>query len=218
MRIRVLMCLVMVASVSACSTISRETAYDGAGDNAYTVVAADGMRVNGSQSYSFLFQKFDVDARQFQPETFSVNFSGMGTIEGNEFKKPETLTTTLRFGGRDASPGDYALIARIDNAAYGYSQSTNVNCFSLGTAVFRIRAGHVNVLDAGNVRESRGFTREEIEKQAATVLAGYPLISAPLAFAEPVGTVVFEANDKNFLGVKMCKGSGVVSFTALNTR
>jgi hypothetical protein len=213
MRIRVFMCLA-AASVSACSTISKETAYDGSPTGAFAVVVADGMVVNGSQSYSFGFQRIDLDKQAFLPDLYYVQFSGMPALEGNEFKKPDSLSTTLRFGGRAVLPGDYALIARTDLAAYGYSSSTQVNCFSKGTTVFRIRAGHVNLIDAGHVREAASADRVTLEKQAAVVLSAYPKISAPTAIAEPVGRVAFATGQKNFLGVEVCQGTAITSFSA----
>lgn len=205
---------VMVAALAGCSTISRETAYDGSAGAAFALVAADGMVVNGSQTYIFGFQRIDLEKQAFLPDLFSVQFSGLGTLEGNEFKKPETLSTTLRFGGKAVVPGDYALIARTDMASYGYSSSTQVNCFSQGTAVFRIREGRVNVIQAGHVRGGGATDRKDLERQAATVLSGYPNMSAPVTLAESAGRVAFETKEKNFLGVEMCKGTGVVSYSA----
>src|SRR5689334_21591812 len=144
MSAKVFVCAV-VAIVSGCSTISRETAYDGSAGGAFALVAADGMVANGSQTYLFGFQRIDLDKQTFLPEMFSVEFSALGTLGGNEFKKPDTLQTTLRFGGKPTVPGDYALVTRTDMASYGYSNSTQVNCFSKGTTVFRIREGRVNV-------------------------------------------------------------------------
>lgn len=199
-------------TLTSCSTINRETAYEGASGSAYVVVVADGMIVNGSQSYSFAFQKIEAEKQTFQPEIFSVAFSGMGTMEGDEFKKPDTLHTPLRFGGKGVLPGDYALIARYDHASYGYANSLNSNCFSLGTRVFRIRPGQVNVIYAGDVKGNASGDLSDLVQQTQTVLSGYPKISAPLAFADSIGTVVFETKEKTFLGGPMCKATGVTSY------
>jgi hypothetical protein len=213
MRARVFMC-VLAASVSGCSTISRETAYDGSVGSAFALVAADGMVVNGSQSYSFGFQRIDLDKQTFLPDIFSVQFSGMGTLEGNEFKKPESLKTTVRFGGKAVLPGDYALITRTDVASYGYSTSIHVNCFSQGTPVFRIREGRVNIIPAGHIRGDGSIGHTDLEHQAAAVLSSYPNVSAPVTVSESAGRVAFETKEKNFVGAEMCKGTAVVSYSA----
>jgi hypothetical protein len=210
MRLRALAC-VLATMVAGCSTVSRDMAFDTAGGAALALVAADGMIANGSQSYSFTFQRMGTGQQAFLPDIFSINFSGLGPIEGNEFKKPEQLHTTLRFGGLAVPPGEYALISRIDSASYGMSNSTVVNCFSEGAAVFRIHKGRVNIIPAGHVKGAGSIDGAIVQPQVATVLAGYPNITAPIAFADIVGSTKFKTG-KNILGGELCKGTAVVSF------
>jgi hypothetical protein len=203
-----MMCITVVAG---CPTVSRDMVFQSAPDTAFALVVADGMTINGSESYDFNFQRVDLQASQFLQDRFTVTFSGMGPIEGNEFRKPEGMETTLRFGGRSAPPGAYALVSRVDRASYGPSTSTRVNCFSLGATVFDVRAGAVNLIPGGNVRRPAPTLRPDPE-QAADVLRGYPGVTAPIAPTEVLGGVTF-ATGRSAFGAETCNPSGALTFT-----
>jgi hypothetical protein len=210
MKIRVLACT-LAALATGCSTINRETTFESTAGEAFVLIVADGMRINGSESYLFNLQKMEADKPVFLPDIVGVYFSGMGAIEGSEFKKPETLSTTQRFGGKPASPGDYALISRIDSAAAGYSSSSTVNCYAEGAPIFRLSAGHVNVITPGSVRKDASVDGAALRQQVAAVLAGYPKVTAPIGFAEVVGQVAFKTTKR--LAAEVCKGSEVLSYS-----
>jgi hypothetical protein len=204
--------LLLGALLAACSTIDRNIAITaqtaGAG---FALVVADGMVVNGSESYTYAFQRVDLASSTFAKETFTVTFSGLGaSVEGNEFRKPEGLETTLRFGGKTAPVGDYALVMRTDNAAYGYASSTFVNCYAAGAPVFHIREGAVNVLPAQGPR-SRGLDLDVVRPQVEQVLAGYPNMTAPRAYEAPVGVLTFKTG-RAWTGAETCRPDGAFAF------
>ena len=71
-----------IAVVASCTTVSRDMVFQSAPDTAFALVVADGMTINGSESYDFNFQRVDLQASQFLQDRFTVTFSGMGPIEG----------------------------------------------------------------------------------------------------------------------------------------
>jgi hypothetical protein len=44
-----------------------------------------------------------------------------------------------------------ALVSRVDSTTDGVSRQLDVNCFTLGTPVFNIGSGSINLLGVGNV-------------------------------------------------------------------
>jgi hypothetical protein len=204
--------IALAAAVTGCSSISRNINFEPKSDHAFALLAADGMIVNGSQSYLFELRKVNLETSSFSKDGATINFSGMGPqIEGNEFQKPEQSTTTVRFGGKEIPPGDYALIARYDFASYGMANSTTVNCFALGAAVFHIRSGTINIVPGGHVRGGP-FEPRPLQEQVSKVLSGYPKMTAPVMMAEPIGAITFQPG-RGMLGAKNCNVSGLFQFT-----
>jgi hypothetical protein len=212
---RTLIC-VAALGMGGCATISKETAFDGTSGAAFALVAGDGMRINGSESFSFGFVRVDVEQLKFLPDQFFVNFSGMPALEGDEFKRPEDLQTTVRFAGKSvAVAGNYALVARRDHAAYGYVNNTNVNCYTLGAAVYRIEAGHIVLIPVGHVQGGGPIDRAALRSQSSAVLANFPNMTAPRATAEVIGTIKFETQ-KGFMKDSACIPEGTFTFTPLS--
>lgn len=174
---------------------------------AFVLLAADGMSSGG---YSFLFRRIDVKQVKPQGDGFTVLFDGMA-LGGDEFAKPEGLTTLTRFGGRAVPAGDYALIGRIDLVNYGNFTDANVNCFSRGAAVFHFEPDKIALVAAGSVRSRRPMDMTSLPTQAGQVLHGYPRITAPVSIAAPTGTVTF-TTEKSFLGTEVCKLEDGFSF------
>ena len=50
---------VIALTVGGCATISKQTAFDAINGGAFALVAGDGMRINGSESYSCQLQRVD---------------------------------------------------------------------------------------------------------------------------------------------------------------
>jgi hypothetical protein len=198
----------LTLALAACSTVSRDEAFLGVGDGAYVLVAADNMPITGSQDHSYTFQRVNLSTSSFEREFFTVTFSGMGTMSGNEFRKPETLQTTVRFGGKAAPAGDYALINHRQMTTYGTATSTNIHCYSLGAAVFRLHEGVINIVPVGPLPLVRAG---DLEAQVAEVMAGYPSMTASRQMAEMVGSARFETG--RWLGQQTCNTRDGFTFT-----
>jgi hypothetical protein len=214
MRPTIYMCLIAIA-LSGCSSISRDLTFDGQEGNAFALVVADGMIVNGIESYRFRFQKVDIEKSEFLPESFSIYFSAVGVLQGDEFKKPAGLETPLRFAGKPIASGNYALISREDSAVTGTGQKTSVKCFALGALVFSIDSGSINALRVDSVSRAGSSILGDsaVGLQSKLVLAGYPSMSATVRVAPVVGAVNFEPTKGRFLAQAICGGGGVpVSF------
>lgn len=208
---RILIGLVALGT-GGCASISKDTAFDGAQGGAFVLVAGDGMRVNGSESFTFGFRKVDLQARKLLDDSFNVHFSGMPTIGGDELAKPDTVKTTLRFGGKQVRQGDYALISRTDFTALGYSTNTNVHCYSSGAAVFRIAPRTISLISVGHLSDGPRTELDAILKYSAAVLASYPKMTARQALAEAVGQIRFETK-KGMLGGDTCIPEGAIAVT-----
>lgn len=204
---RTLFAFVLAMALAGCSSVSRDMAF-GPGTavaGAFPMIAVAGMVKNGSNSYTFTFRRVDLQTSTFQKEGFSLNFGAFGAIEGEEFKKPEEMQTEVRFGGRAAPAGDYALVVRVDQASYGMATTRSVNCFSLGSSVFRIKEGAVVVIPAGSVRGNVRMNGPEVVEQVKQILLGYPNIKGSVELVEPLGSLTFDAGDR-------CSVSGPFTF------
>lgn len=208
---RQLLVLLAALALAGCNSVTRDIAFDGKSEAAFALLAADGMPVTGSQSFQFFFQKVDLSTSTFSKDGFSILFDGMGTIGGDEFSKPDHLKTTLRYGGKAVPAGDYALFSRNDYASYGMSNSTLVNCYSLGSLVLRLRPGTINIIAVGSVRDRATVEPLKIDSQVTDVLAGYHNMSAPTALAVPIGSLSFETK-RNIFGSEICQSAGAFHF------
>lgn len=197
--------------MSGCATISKDTAFDGA-QGAFVLVAGDGMGVNGSESFTFAFRRVDLYGGKLLADGFSVQFSGMRALGGDEFAKPDAVKTTLRFGGKPVRHGDYALMSRTDFTTSGSATSTNVHCYSTGAAVFRIAPKTISILSVGHVTDGPRTELDTILKYSAAVLASYPKMTAPQAPAEAVGQITFETK-KGVIGGDTCIPEGAITAT-----
>jgi len=196
--------LIAIASITltGCSSISRTTSFDGRDGKSFALVASDDMPTDWINNYDFVFQEIDVKTSKTLPYAFSVIFSATGPMEGNEFKKPQNLNTTVRFGGAPTHAGDYVLIARIDNRVLAGVDSTVVNCYAKGAAVFRIHGASINIISVGSI-DGTSIDEAHLKAQVQTLLSDYPKFSAAVSSAEIIGKVVFQTG-KNRLGGKNC--------------
>lgn len=202
----------LALGMSGCASISKNTAFDGTQGGAFVLVAGDGIRVNGSESFTFGFRKVDLQGGKLLADSFSVHFSGMPTLQGDELAKPDSVNTTLRFAGKQVRHGDYALVSRTDFTALGYSTSTNVHCYSQGAAVFRIAPRTISVISVGHVSDGPTTELDVILRYAAAVLGNYPKMTARQAAAEAVGQIKFETK-KGMLGGDTCIPEGAIAVT-----
>lgn len=193
--------------VAGCATARPDMTFDAGAQDAFVVVAGDGMRINGSESNFFTFREIDLTTLEFSRQLVSVNFGAMGPpLDGNDFRRPSGLLTSMRFAGKTAPPGDYVLITRRRSITLGTFTQTYVSCFSEGAPVFRFRAGAINVVEA-NAIHAHGSVRE----QTAAVLSEYPNMTAPQIPAELLGLLRFESS--TWLGSPICAPKSTPVFT-----
>lgn len=203
--------LLLALLVSGCSSVSRDLAFNATNQNALALVVADGMPINGSNGYSFHLARVDLATRSFAKDQKYINFSGMGPIEGDEFQRGD-LKTTLRFGGAAVPAGDWVVVSRSDSEALGTLRRLNVNCFTLGTSVYRFVPGRVNLVRMGHVGAAPAASDEEQGQLARKVLATYQSVSAQMVEAEVVGMITF-GTGKGMLGDRNCFPKGSFEFT-----
>jgi hypothetical protein len=176
-----------VVYFSGCSTIGHTLVFNGENQAAFAAITADGM--NNEDSYNFIFKKVNLEHSVFSSGSFTVYFASAGDLGGDEFKKPVELNTTRRFGGGQVPAGTYALVGRFDSVSR--SRTRTFNCFSLGTPVFNIVGGSIDVLNVGDVKAGAIVSNPAVESQWPLVLAGYPNMSAPVRTAEILGFITF---------------------------
>ncbi len=183
--------LAALLATGACSTMSRETVFDGAEPGVgLAVIVADGMPtgLTTSDSYIFIFRRVDLTTSTFQPETIFMSFEPYAAIASRELRKPPELQTSVRFGSARAAAGDYALVQRLDRRPVLGTD----HCYTLGSRVFRVEPGKVSIVAVGSVNAPTRVYPEAVEKQVRAVLGGYSKITAPLAMAAEMGTLRFE--------------------------
>jgi len=207
---------VLVAAVAlgldGCSSINRSEGFAGDSNQSFLMVAADGMPITGSRSYTFVLQKVDLQTSTFLEEGVWIDFASLGPVAGNEFEKPRQLITTTRFGGEVASPGDYALISRIDNVSLGATTNTNWNCFNKAAPVFHVTERQIAIVAAGNVMTAEPLDSELAERQAKQIIASYPKYIAPAAVAKITGLLAFDSGT-SILGRPTCNPRGRFRFS-----
>jgi hypothetical protein len=169
------------------------------------------MAADGKRGFTFVFRKLDMKSAEFLKEDLRIEFSGSGPARGTEFAKPETLKTSLRFGGRQVTPGDYALISLVERAS-DLPGGVSATCFNDGAPVFHIVEGRINIIAAGNVAGPRGPSELRVEDEATQMLKSHPGFSAPAANTRAFGSVTFDiTGDKTSTGraaAANCKALG----------
>jgi hypothetical protein len=180
---------------------------DSAKGDAFALVVADNLVQRGAGSYTFLFSRVDLSSSTFTSEWFSIIFdAGAGTFVVDEMKKPTSMNTTLRFGGKVVPSGDYAYVARKDLKGNVEVE----NCFSEGAPVFRIAANKVNIIPLDALRGPGATDPNIAMTQSAMVLTGYPKLNAPQEIAQQVASITFET--AKVLGREVCRKRDVKNF------
>lgn len=205
--------LISIVSLSGCATIDQKTTFDGSDGSAFVVVALDKLPERVVGSYTLLFSRVDMQSSTFQSEWFSIVFdAGAGTFVVDELKKPESVSTTLRFGAHSVVPGDYAYAARSDLQGNVVME----NCYSEGAPVFRVAPGKVSVISLGDVLSNMGAGSADALDEGAKVLAAYPKINAPLVLAQQVGSITFTSGKA--VGYSTCRNQNVKSVEVVSAK
>lgn len=190
MKVRVLAATLMALSLSACAATRGDQGFAGAPGRSFILLGADGMAADGKRAFTFVFRKLDMKSAEFLKEDLAIEFSGSGEAGGTEFAKPQTMKTSLRFGGQQVTPGDYALISLVERAS-DLPGGVSATCFNDGAPVFHIVEGQINIIAAGNVAGPRGPSELRVEDEATQMLKSHPGYSAPAANTRAFGSVTF---------------------------
>ena len=181
----------LALTLCACASTRGEEGFAGSPGRSFLLLGADGMDTDGKRGFTFVFRKLDMKSAEFLKENLSIEFSGSGPVRGTEFAKPETLKTSLRFGGRQVTPGDYALISLVERAS-DLPGGVSATCFNDGAPVFHIVEGRINIIAGGNVAGPRGPSESRVEDEATRMLKSHPGYSAPAANTRAFGSVTFD--------------------------
>ena len=182
---------ILALMLSACAGTRAEPGFAVAPGRSFILVGADGMDAQGKRGFTFVFRKLDMKSAEFLKEDLRIEFVGSGAVRETEFAKPESLKTSLRFGGRQVTPGDYALISLVERAS-DLPGGVSATCFSDGAPVFHIVEGQISIIAAGNVAGPRGPSESRVEDEATRMLKSHPGYSAPAANIRAFGSVTFD--------------------------
>lgn len=182
---------VLALTLCACASTGGGDGFSGSPGRSFILLGADGMDADGKRGFTFVFRKLDMKSAAFLKEDLRIEFSGSGAARGTEFAKPETLKTSLRFGGQQVTPGDYALISLVERAS-DLPGGVSATCFNDGAPVFHIVEGQINIIAGGNVAGPRGPSDLRVEDEATRMLKTLPGYSAPAASARAFGSVTFD--------------------------
>lgn len=206
-----LVAMTFVAGLAGCATVSQDITYDPAKGETFLMLAAEGITADLPGSYTYTLRRVDLTTSTFQSEWTNIVFdAGAGTFVVHEFKKPDSVATTVRFGGRAVTPGDYALVSRSDLRS-GMVQSTYTNCYSLGAPVFRILPGQINLVAINDAPLPGVLDDEKALSQAGEVLSLYPNMRSTRAMAERIGSITFGTG--KVLGTQVCSKRNMPKFS-----
>lgn len=191
MTARALAATVLALMLGACASTHGEEGFAGEPGRSFILLGADGMDQVGKRGFTFVFRKLDMKSAEFLKEDLAIEFSPMGSVGGTELAKPQTLKTSLRFGGQQVTPGDYALISLVERAG-DLPGGVSATCFSDGAPVFHIVEGQINIIAGGNVAGPRGPSELRVEDEASQMLKSHPGYSAPATNTRAFGSVTFD--------------------------
>lgn len=196
----------LLALLSACGTVSEEITFQGGTDEAYVLVVGEGMGSGAVETNSITFREAIVADQRFTRQHVSVTFGGLA---GREFTTPEGMPTGIRFAGRSTRAGDFFLLSYTRTTTYGMSTNSIQTCYAEGSVIYRFQAGAINIVPHGRLA---AVNRTQLSAMVDQVLAGYPNMTAPRVFAQPVGIATFESGQ--WLGQPSCVAEGgAFSFT-----
>lgn len=215
MKARAIAATFLALTLGACASLPDRDGFAGEKGQSFLLLGADGMAADGKRDFTFVFRKLDMKSAEFLKENPAIEFTGSGPARGGEFAKPETLKTSLRFGGQKVTPGDYALISLVERAG-DLPGGVSATCFNDGAPVFHIVEGQINIIAAGNVSGPRGPSELRVEDEATQMLKIHPGYSAPATTTRAFGSVTFPVSGpvsgaKTMTGraaATSCKASG----------
>jgi len=201
------MVCVMALALAACSAITapshRDVAFSGRPGRAYLLVAAgppeaiNYARYGGVETY--VFERVDLASAKFLREyVFVARDDSSEPKKGprDEFLKPETMVTSpFKFLGRSVATGEYALVEYVTRTEF----VVHTDCFTLGSPVYRLQDGAINVVPVGSAAHVQP---EMLKEQAEQLMKGYPAMAAPVVVAERLGLATYDT--KQVLGKKTC--------------
>lgn len=199
---------ILLLVLSGCSSVKRDAVYTPTNDRAFVLLTADskpGSTLSGAYGTAiFLFRQVDLENSKFLNSGFRVAFA-KSSFDSDELREPKSIQTTYRFAGTEAEEGDYALISRYDSNG----QTRKQTCYSLGTTVFRIRKGHINILSVNSKLSERISGGRTVLPIAKKILTGYPGMTAPLSWSHPVGAINYSTDGRKFYENSCLKGDSL---------
>jgi len=203
--------LILAAVAAGCSSFSHDTVYSGGPGTAFLLVVEDAQPASDGK-FDYWFRRVNAAKNGFDKETKAVAFNGLHDLPNDELARPPGLATTLRFAALPLSPGDFALTKRFSSGYTEQGETDFFVCYALGSAVYRIQEGAINVVPTGERRDGSGHDADTIKAQVAAVLATFPKLSAPVVVPDVIGVITFKS-DTNLLGNPTCDPDGPVTFT-----
>jgi hypothetical protein len=193
---------VLALALVACATttIGPEEAFPATAGQAYVLV---NMPFHEHETYTLTFQRVAEESSTFLPEAASVTIQPSASeLWRRPRKAGDDGVEPVHFGGTKLAPGRYVLMSHSEYRYLGFMSTLNVNCHAKGAPVYRFRAGVIHILSMP--RLSSFFlpdwtaTTDSAGRraQADAFLAGYPNMTAPRVFPEPIGYAKFETRAK----------------------
>lgn len=195
---------ILAFALAGCSSVKRDAVFTASDDRAFVLLTADskpGSTISSGTTI-YMFRQVDPESSAFLNEWIRIVFAKF-EFDSDELQEPAGLQTTHRFAGVEAPEGDYALISRHDLNG----QSRKQTCYSLGTTVFRVRKGRVNVLSVNQKLSERISGGRTVLPIAREFIGGYPGITAPLEWSHPVSNIIFATENRRFFE-NACQLSG----------
>lgn len=196
------------ALLSLALCITAEAAAQPVERGAFVMVAVESLITDDSEDYTFTFQRVDLSASVFLEDVARVRFSGATLASSDEFRKPASMATPLRFAGVWLPAGDYALISRTHRRRGSRGASNEIeSCFSYGAAIFAIREGVTNLITEDE------FNTGPAQAALQQILPAHPETIQIAAPAEQLGHVSFATvRTEGQEGREYCRSDGTFSF------
>ena len=194
--IRILHVFIIGVFLSSCATGTVEPNFSFSAENETLVV----LKARELGKTVLAFREVDLENKKFSKGNFSIAL--------NDWLASRKLTSAqppvpggAEFYATKASAGDYAYILKWEHIP----TKTTVTCFSLGTVVFRIIPGKINLLDFSGIRDLRGLDpdiRRGITPSNGddlkNVLAAYPNVKGEVVTVKAVAAIKFEGHSVLF--------------------
>lgn len=206
--------LLLVLLAASCAPLSRDTAFHGEPGKGFVIVAAEGHWYKGGPSFFLVMRRLNAAKDGFiKPQTVAY-FTGQHDYPDDEFARPKSANPAIRLAGLPVVPGDYAIVSFITDGYGEQGPTTFIKCFALGSVVYTIKEGVVNVVHYQADGNQPRLDADVVKNDIVATLAAYPNITAPLEMAQPIGSISFTSST-NILGNPTCTPEGPLTFTRL---